>query len=171
MDNIYDSKYSTLDFLHRLHLIQKTVEQAGVDALVLINGGDGLENVESTNLMNWLFKGNNGSIIATDTYLHPLFEESFMAISANSWSLFGPDALFKAYFKEMTAAPNRNLVIFKEAEAEADRDGFEIIKIKEFFRTVENCKIIGMLLNEDRPKEFKKQIENIPLVQSYGLDG
>ena len=171
MDKIDDSEYSTVDFLYRLNMTQEVIRSAGLDATLIINGTDGLDNAESAKMINWLFKGNNGPAIYTDFYADKLFEESFVLITQTGWSLFGSDALFKAYFKELASIPARELSIYKEEDAESDKDAFERHKIKEFYRIVESHGSIGMFVEASEPKAFKRSIEEIPLVQSYGLDG
>jgi len=171
MELINQSEYKTLDFLHRLKLVQSVILKNELDALLLINGSDGLNNKENAKIINWLFKGNNGSIIESDTYLDALFEESFVIISREGLSLFGSDTLFKSYFDFFIAIVNRELAVYKEEDAENDRDRFEMHKIKEFYRLIEKHKSIGMLLADPDAKSFKKSIEDIPLIESYGLDG
>lgn len=171
MIKIEDPGYTAMDFLYRLHLIQKTLQKDNIDALLVINGTDGLNNKESAMMMNWLFKGNSGSPILSDFYLDPLFEESFMVVRQKGCSLFGSDRLFTTYFQYLTAVPFRDLKIYSETEAEKNKDDFEMAKIKEFYRQVENCRTIGMFIDEADPKVFKRRVENIPLVQSYALDG
>ena len=171
MDKICETEYTAIDFQHRLNLIQQSLKKADLDAVLVINGPDGLDNKESAKMVNWLFKGNNGSIIYADYYLDKLFEESFMVIGQKDFSLFGSGELFKVYFKELTGIKHRDFVIYEDKEVEESKDEFEMWKIKEFYRIVEKHKNIGMFVDEVDSKTFKRKIEEIPLIQSYSLDG
>ena len=171
MDKICETEYTAIDFQHRLNLIQQSLKKADLDAVLVINGPDGLDNKESAKMVNWLFKGNNGSIIYADYYLDKLFEESFMVIGQKDFSLFGSGELFKVYFKELTGIKQRDLVIYEDKEVEESKDEFEMRKIKEFYRIVEKHRNIGMFVDEVDSKAFKRKIEEIPLIQSYSLDG
>lgn len=171
MNKIHEGEYSPSDFHFRLATVQKLLTDKDVDALMVINGSDGADNKESAKLVNWLLKGNTGAPALSDFYLDPLFEESFMIVSKQGLSLFCSDELFKEYFAFIVAVPHRDVQVYKVSEAEKDKDAFEMHKIKEFYRLIEPHKTIGVVANEDDAKPLKKRVEEIPLVQSYALDG
>jgi hypothetical protein len=52
--------YHVGDFQYRLVAVQNLLKKQGIDALLIINGADGLSNVENKKFTNFLWKGFSG---------------------------------------------------------------------------------------------------------------
>lgn len=155
----------------RVNRVRNELKQDGKASLLIINGSDGCDVAENNVFMNWLFKGNNGAKIKQDTFLDTSFEESIFLITQESFYCFINEKVFRPYFKSFLYINNRNIKLYTDEEVENDRDGFELRKASVFYNFVEQQNKIFLLNNVTDKKVFKKYVEEIPLVQTYALDG
>lgn len=114
-----------------------------VDGLLIVAGPDSNNNLATTQLLNWLFLGHSGDLIATNSYLPNTFHELIVFISKNSMIFLPPNAR-KQLNSYVYAIPT--MEVFSPTQEEFENgETFSVLKISEFHRIVRDHKKIGVL--------------------------
>ena len=164
-----EEKYINSDLEYRLLSVQCVLKRLGIDGLLIINGSNGLRNVENTKFTNYLFKGYSSHSIFRDPDFDMDYEESMIMITPTNLSLFIEHRAFNQIRSVILSLHNPNIFL-PQGDISDNQDLLENLKIREFYRMVYDKPVIGVLLP---PSDLSttKAVEQWPIVKAYGLDG
>lgn len=162
-------EYLNSDFEYRLQSIQSMLKRSKVDALLVINGTDGLENVESVKFTNYLLKGYYGHGVVQNTEVDMSFEESMILVTPTSFSIFIEESAYKKVSTVLLSL-NNPYIFVPQGDIKDNQDLLENYKIREFYRFVYDKPSIGVLLPPERGDSVM-QVEQWPIVRAYAIDG
>lgn len=160
------------DFAVRCVQTQRLLRAEGLDALLVVCGEDGDNNLASNCYVNWLFKGTTHTEIAADFHVDPAFAESVFVITQSEVRGWGTQELMTKFSGHFLAIPRKRLRTAPEMGKDADRNEFELEKAAAFLEMTVDMAKIGVILDSKSKKDAKvKDVEKWPLVQTFALEG
>lgn len=161
--------YLNSDFEYRLQSIQSLLKRSKIDGLLVINGADGAENLESVKFTNYLLRGFSGHQVFQNTEVDMSFEESMILVTPIGFSIFIEAEAYKKV-NTVLLSLNNPYVFVPQGDILDNQDLLENLKIREFYRFVYDKPSLGVLL----PKESEgrvMEVEQWPIIKAYAIDG
>jgi len=157
----------------RLRRLQALCKELDLDALLLVPGLDGKNNIGSNQAVSYLLEGRCGRDVLDTSRLSGPSEEVVLLVGAAAVGMYASPAAYRTFWPLIGPSwSNLDLRCSTPEEAE-DPDLLDHCKIGTFVQLLKGKKKVGIALTPGEGGEpgSAMEVEQWALIQAYGLEG
>lgn len=145
---ISSDRYGPANFTVRLARLQRIPETLGVEALVLIAGQDGCENLGSARAVSYLLTGRSGRDVLETSSVDADFDDLVMVVRPDALAVYTSQRGYPR-IANLALPHSRNLQLITPPSDLTDTDDLEAHKVGSFVQMLRGLKSLAMPVDPD----------------------